>query len=265
MFKQLVPLSANTHRALRLSPNQSFDFARKMVLIPITQTEAAKASRELVIVFPLQQGVAQALVGYEASRNVYINEAGQWIGRYIPAHIRRYPFILSEISTSAADRTLTGRQFGVQVDIDAPHLSETNDHPLFDEQGNPTPVLTRIQEVLRFLQQDFEKTQALVEELNALNLLMEAPIKLNLPEGTPAKQLTGFRIVDQKALAELPAEQLAGIRGTGALALAYAHIISLTNLEDGWLAKQAGTQPNANVLDLDTYFGGGDDNVKFNF
>lgn len=264
MFKQLVPLSAETHKSLKLSPNQPFDFARQLALIPLTQAEVAKASREYVIVFPLQKGVPQALVGYEPNQNIYVNEAGHWVARYIPAHIRRYPFIFSEIPTSAEDRTLTGRRFGVQIDLDAPHLSETNDYPLFDDKGEPSSVLTQIQKVLMFLQQDFEKTQEMVEELESLNLLIETPINLTLTNDSPTKQLTGFRIVDQKALSELPAEQLAGLRSTGALSLVYAHIFSLTNLEDGWIAKHAGTETDDD-LDLDVYFDGMDDTLKFNF
>lgn len=266
MFKQLVPLSATTHRALKLSPNQPFDFASKMVFIPLSQAEIAKAAREYVIVFPLQHGVPQALTGYEADKNVYVNAAGQWMARYIPAHIRRYPFILSEIQTSAEDRTLTGRQFGVQVDIEAPHLSDANDHPLFNEQGEPTATLQQIQKVLMALQQDFEKTQELVAELDALNLLTEAPIKLSLADGSPAKQLTGFRVVDQTVLASLPAEQLAGLRSTGALALVYAHLISLTNLQDGWIAKHAAnTAPAQDEVDVEQLFGDLNDTLKFNF
>jgi hypothetical protein len=263
MFKQLVPLSAEDHRALRLTPNQPFDFAREQALIPLTRTEAAKVAREMVIVFPQQQGVPQALAGYDPSENLYVNERGHWIGRYIPAHLRRYPFILGEVPTSAEEQIQTGRRFGLQIDIEAPHLSETGTHPLFGNQGEPSDVLNKIQKVLMFLQQDFEKTQTLVDELDELKLLVDAPIKLNLPDGN-SRELTGFRVVDQQALAQLSATQLADIRTSGALALVYAHIMSLTNLEDGWLAKKAEGQTADKNFDIEDYFyEGDDDNLTF--
>lgn len=267
MFKQPIPLSADTHRDLRFSPDQPFDFARETVMIPLTASELFKAAREMTIVFPVHGGLPQALVGFEAGSNAYINDTGHWVGRYIPAHLRRYPFVLEEIPTTEPERAETGRRFGLQVDITAPHLNALGGHRLFDEQGQPTDILNRIQQILMQLQGDFERTQAMVAEIASLNLLVEQHLKINLPAGEPTV-LSGFRLVDAKILAELAAERIAALHSTGALAMIYAHMISLTNLEDGWLAQKAKAhKPRTPKLDpdfdLEKFFGEKGDTFTF--
>lgn len=236
MFTQLVALDAEQHRTLRLTPNQPFDFARELMLIPVTVAELYKVAREMPIVFPRAGGIPQALVGDQPGRNAHINDTGHWVGRYIPAHLRRYPFTLAEIKPDAAQPSDSGRRFVVQFDAAARHFERSDGYPLLDDQGQPTDLLKKIQKVLVGLQQDQERTQALVAELEAAELLVERHIKINQMGGEP-RVLTGLRMVDVKVLAELAAERLAKLRDSGALAVAYAHLLSLTNLEDGLLAK----------------------------
>lgn len=236
MFKQLVPLNSDAHRELTFAPNQSFDFARQLVMIPLSLAELFKAARELVIVFPLEGGVPQALVGVESGKNLYINEAGQWIGRYVPAHLRRYPFILNEISTSNGERNASGRKFGLQVDIKSAHLTAGNGNRLFDEQGQPTEILEHVKKTLQLMQADFERTKDLIHQMDLMNLLIEKQLIISEKSPEP-KQLNGVRVVNADVLSKLTGEQLADMRSSGILNMIYAHLISMTNLEDGWLTK----------------------------
>ncbi|HAR33902.1 MAG TPA: hypothetical protein DCR95_07400, partial [Desulfobacter sp.] len=60
------------------------------------------------------------------------------------------------------------------------------------------------------------------------------------------------------------ADRLVLLRETGALDMVYAHIMSLTNLEDGWLAQQAGKGPVPDVPDIEKLFGeSGSDPIQF--
>src|SRR5690606_3825208 len=97
MFKNLKPLSSEQHRGLRLNPQQPFHFASSEVLIPLVAGEAAMAAREYVIVFGKSpDNVLQALVGVEPGKNLYVSDTGHWMARYVPAHVRRYPFQLAQ-------------------------------------------------------------------------------------------------------------------------------------------------------------------------
>ena len=51
----------------------------------------------------------------------------------------------------------------------------------------------------------------------------------------------------------------------GALTIAYAHMMSLTNLQDGWLAHtlSTGVKEEEAVPDFESLFGGKDDAFRF--
>lgn len=234
MFQQVVPLSADTHRALRFAHSQPFDFASSQLLVPVTAGELDSVAREMPIVFGREGGVPQALMGYEPGRNLHVQDSGHWVGRYIPAHIRRFPFILSD--TTEANTESTKRRFTIFLDSSARHLSDQTGERLFDDDGQPTKTLLRIQEILTAIQRDSERSKILVAQLESRQLLQERKIKVE-PVGGEARELTGFRVVDTTRLAKLPAEQLAALRDSGALAMVYAHLLSLSNLRDGWIAK----------------------------
>ena len=257
MFRNLVALNAEVHRDLRFTPNQPFDFARDQVLIPITAAEVQKIARELVIVFPVQKGVPQAVAGVEPGQSLHITDEGHWLGRYVPAHLRRYPFVLAEKPTTAEQRAKTGRQYVVQFDADARHFEGSEGVALLDSEGKPTELLQKVQKVLMQMNHDQERTQEMIEQLDESGLLVERQIRVTPKDGQPVV-LTGFRLIDVKALAALEPTRLAALRSSGALTLAYAHLMSLSNLEDGWIvkARAGGREPR---VALEEIFRGEDD------
>src|SRR5690554_6783747 len=260
MFLKPTNLDAEQHRDLRFTPNQPYDFARELVMIPVLAGEITRVAREMPIVFPKGEGVPQALTGVNPGENLHVKDSGHWLGRYIPAHIRRYPFVLAEVDVSDAQRAEKGRQYAVQFDAAARHFERPDGHALLDAQGKPTEVLKKVQQILMGLQKDQERTRALVAQLDQAGLLVERSITVT--QGEEKHELGGFRLLDDKALAKLDADTLAKLRDSGALALAYAHLLSLTNLQDGLIAKasSAGQAP----ANLDEVFGG-DDDFSFDF
>ena len=258
MFKNVVPLDFKNHRQLSYDPSQPYYFASKLMTIPLTAAELCKAAREFVIVFPLNGGVPQALVGTARDKNVHVDESGHWIGRYIPAHIRRYPFILHELEIDEDQRIDSGRRFGIQVDISAPHFTSSGGFRLFDDTGVATDFFKKIQTLLLQIQADFEKTVKMVRTLESLNLLVAREIEIKGGEQSSSR-VGGFRVVDIKALTELSEQQLSLLHPAGALAMIYAHIVSLTNLEDGYLAKKISTdcttvtQSHSNIAENDLF------------
>ena len=243
MFKEVVPLSPQQHRALRLSASQPFDFAAPDILIPVTVGEVERIAREMPIVFPRQGGLPQALAGWEPGKNLHVHPNGQWLGRYIPAHVRRYPFILAQVPATPEEASATNRRFVMHFDKAAKHLGDERGERLFDDAGAPTPVLVRIQQVLTAIQQDAQRTQALVAQLDALGLLRETELKITTADGQ-AKTVAGVRVIDRVRLAPLAPDVLAKLQAQGGLALIHAHLLSLTNLQDGWIARH-GAQPQA--------------------
>lgn len=262
MFIKPTSLDAEQHRELRFTPNQPYDFARELVMIPVLSGEASRVAREMPLVFPKGQGVPQALAGVRPGENLHVKETGHWLGRYVPAHLRRYPFVLAEVPVSDAQRAEKGRQYTLQFDAAARHFEQPDGHALLDEQGQPTEVLKKVQKILMALQQDQERTRALVAQLEQAGLLMERGITVT--QGEEKHELGGFRLLDEKALASLDAEALGKLRDSGALALAYAQLLSLTNLQDGVIAKAHSAFGVETPSDLDEVFGS-DDDFSFDF
>ena len=150
----------------------------------------------------------------------------------------------------------------MQFDAAARHFERPDGHALLDAQGQPTEVLKKVQQVLIALQKDQERTRGLVDQLDQAGLLIEQTITVT--QGEHKHRLGGFRLLDAKALAGLDADALAKLRDSGALALAYAHLLSLTNLQDGLIARAyRGADPEA-PADLDQVFGT-DDDFSFDF
>ncbi|HCR97961.1 MULTISPECIES: SapC family protein [Halomonas] len=266
MFRQLTPLQPSEHASLRYTPSQPFDFAREQMLIPLVAAEAGRVAREMPIVFPQSGGLPQALVGVNQGENLHVKKGtDQWIGRYIPAHIRRYPFMLAKVPGEEGSES----RYVIQFDAAARHFERPDGKALLNEQGEATDTLLHIQKVLTNLERENHRTLALVAELDAAGLLAAREIHVG-EEGKGGKRLAGIRLVDEKALAKLDSDTLAKLRTSGALALVYAHLLSLNNLRDGLLARMtradhaesaAGEPP----MSLDELFEEGDDDFSFDF
>jgi len=233
MPSTLAPLNAERHRSLRFQPSQPYHFARTQMLCPVAFGEIRQVARDYVIVFPKAEGAPQALLGIEAGVNAYVDEDGRWLCRYVPAHIRRYPFFAAE---AARDEAAGTTSFIVLIDEAAPHLGTAQGEPLFTQEGKPAPILEKVKQGLGSLQHDVRTVMRMVAELDRCGLLVERAIRVR-PRGGAETGLTGFRVVDAKKLSAIAPDDLAKLHQSGALLLAYAHLVSLANLEDGVLTR----------------------------
>jgi hypothetical protein len=116
MFNNMTPLRHEDHADLRVLPVTDYSFAKSLLLAPIVIDEIADVAREYPIIFPVNAAMPAALLGIEKEHNAYVDQAGKWLAKYIPAHVRRYPFML------ANTRKTDGAQaeFAVLVDMDSP-------------------------------------------------------------------------------------------------------------------------------------------------
>lgn len=258
MFSQPETLHPETHRALRFTPGQPYDFAREAMLLPLAASELARAAREMPIIFLKGEVAPQALVGLDPGDNLHVQDSGHWQGRYIPACLRAYPFRLAKHGEAESE---VKQKFVVQIDRAARHFETPDGEPLIDEQGAPASLLKQVQKALLTLYKDTRLAEQQVAQLDTHSLLVDQHVLIN--RGTEQERaLTGFRVVNVKALAALGSESLAALRDSGALALIYAHRLSLTNLKDGLLAQTSGAA--AETPDIDALFGS-DDDVTFDF
>jgi hypothetical protein len=234
MFKAPVALNTVAHGRLRLKPTTGYGFAKEEMLCPLVFSEIERAAREFVIVFPkISESGPQALLGTAKSTNSYVGADGRWLARYIPVHFRRYPFVAG---TEKGDDT-TEQKMIIMIDEDAPQLDETQGKALFTDEGRPSEIVQRGIRILKALQEEAQRAKEQVGLLEHHGLLIEQAVKIER-ENAAVKGVGGFRLVNSEKLRNLQASVLGELHQSGALQLAYAHKLSLTNLRDGWLAKK---------------------------
>jgi len=235
MFNSLTLLDKHAHKNLRIRVGVPYLYAQGLDIVPLCAQELFQVAREFLIVFPLEGGVPQALLGLGNGRNVYVDAQGRWLARYVPAHVRRYPFMLANMPMS--ERASENRQYAVQFVENAPHFADPLARPLFDVSGEPTETLESVQQMLLALQKDFERVLTWVARLSELKLLKKSEFLFK--QGDTPLRLGGFRVLDDEAFSALPADALVQLRDTGVLNLVYAHKASMTLLQDGVLAQAA--------------------------
>lgn len=230
MFKSQIPLKLADHSDLRVFESNDYSFAQNETLVPILFDEMAEIAREYPIIFPKNNGgLPCALLGLEPGKNTYVGEEGRWLATYVPAHIRRYPFMLA----SKANQGEQGR-FVVVLDPDAEHFKDPNGHPVFTSDGTPTEHMEKRFSLLQQMQKAAPLTRKLVKVLDSVGILVERTVTLQKTD--KANQITGFRVIDEKALNALSDEAFLTLRSERVLPLIYSHLLSWANFRQGPIA-----------------------------
>ena len=224
MFENVEPLDRSRHGNLRLAPARGYAFARGLTTVPLSYGELSRASKFYPIVFPAgDQVVPHVLLSLKQGENTFVGQDGEWIVPYVPAHIRRYPFILA--------RTDEEGNYAVCVDPRAPHLSSDEGQPLYTEEGEPSDVLSRAMEFLKRYQREMSDTEWLFTNLQGRGLLSEKVLTVGRGEQQQAA-IRGFRAVDTDRLAEMEDSVLVDWVRRGIMGLVYAHLHSLDNVRE---------------------------------
>lgn len=220
-YKQPVVLDREQHKGLRIQ-NGDARFASKNQAVPLLVTEFPESCLEYPIVFSKGnegQWLALALTGLSADVNAFVDAKGVWNARFVPASVRRYPFILAEGANN---------QLSLAADMSAAQLGQQGE-PLFDEQGQPTEIARNVMQLLGEFQAQAKLTEAVVQKLDEAQLLIQQSLQVRLGDGRSAA-VDGVWIVDEKKLRELPDDKILAWFKGGELTAIHAHMLSLRNL-----------------------------------
>ena len=222
------PLSSETHGKIGLRRTDSpFAFAAKSQIVPLTVTEFTLASLSYPIIFAGERRQPLAVMGVNNDSNMFIQANGLFEpGMYIPAYIRRYPFVL------AADAA--NEQLVVCIDRGASMLGDLPDLPFFDPAGQPTEYTKGCIQFCNDFETENRRTESFVALLNELDLLetRKQTYTPNNPDGTAGQpqEIAEYFAVSEDRLKALPDAKLRELMENGALPQIYAHLISL----NGW-------------------------------
>ena len=203
-YKEAVPVSKEQHAALSIDTTQDYRFAGAVNSVPLTATEFPFAARDFVIVFAGPDiPMPAAILGVQQNKNLFVADDGHWQGRYIPAFVRRYPFVFSSNEdnstfTLCVDKTFQGLN------------EEGRGERLFSDEGDNTAYLEKMLKFLQEYQVQFQRTQAFCKQLKDNDLF-------------------GFQVINRDRLKALDGDKLAELAKTDALELAYLHLQSLNN------------------------------------
>jgi len=219
LYTALEPLDSDKHADLHLR-DVGHGFASHLSSIPLAVEEFMLAGRHIPIVFATQAPhMPVALTGLAPDRNLFVDESGAWRrGTYVPAYLRRYPFLLVRASADSDQLILC-------IDPEAPQFAASQGEPIFDAERKPAPLATKALEFTRSVEAAFRKTQEFAEGLSLMGLLQPAVTQFDF-EGKPFR-VDGFHAVDRERFAKLTGDQLATLRDKGWLDAIYAHLFSL--------------------------------------
>jgi hypothetical protein len=226
-YREVVPVSAGEHRDLSLDPSAGFAFAGHTNSVYLMAGEFVAAAREYPIVFAgvaSERVVPVALLGLRPQQNLFLEADGRWDAEYVPAYVRRYPFVLAQVP--AADG---GERFSVCIDAAWPGLNrEGRGERLLADDGSAGPLMNRTMEFLQQFQVQWQLTEAFCTRIVELGLLEPVSARVRTAAGEEFS-LSGFSCVKREALKALPADTLKELAASDYLQAVYLHLWSLDN------------------------------------
>jgi hypothetical protein len=233
-YERPVPLNRTEHKDLRLKSVPNTKFAMSAHSVPLTGAEFAVAARDLPIVFAGNSAVDAgpvALLGLRQDENLYVDADGQWApNTYIPAFVRRYPFVLAEKPDGQEGDDLT-----VFLDERYEGFNTAEGERLFKEDGTDTDLLTNAVKFLGEFQQNVGRTRWFMQQLNKHDLLISRNVRLQKAgrDGSEARSinLNGLFVIDEEKVRSLDEKTAHEFAREGVFGWIYAHLMSLNNLD----------------------------------
>lgn len=226
IYESAVAMSASRHRSMCFDPVANYSFSAGVNAVPLMAVEFIRAATEYAIVFAnVGDDVLPATVlGVRPDQNLFLSEDSKWQAKYIPAFIRRYPFVFS----AANERKMVT----LCIDESHPGLNkEGRGQRLFGDDGKPSAYTEQVLKFLKEYQIHFERTRLFGKRLKELDLLEPTQAQVTTPAGEKLR-LGGFMAVPRKKLRALNGEALATLAKTDELELLYLHLYSMRNFND---------------------------------
>ncbi|GAA5051508.1 SapC family protein [Erythrobacter westpacificensis] len=225
-YNELIPLNSNDHGDWNARSVDKAPWVVNNHAIPLTVEEFPSAQRNFPIVFSSgERSVPLALMGLNEGVNVFFDDEGaprDATPPYIPAYIRRYPFLLAKLDPNSENLSLC---FDPTSDL----IGKFDEgQKLFNDDKEPSEHTKGLLQFCEKFEEAGNRTQLFMQELEAHDLLMDGEIAINRSD-KPDQPFVyrGFRMVNQEKLRQLRGDQLRKWNENGLLPLIFAHLFSL--------------------------------------
>ena len=221
-YKDLVPLSSVDHADFRARPLDSAEFLVGQHAIPLTSDEFVSACRFFPIVFSAGDNpVPLALMGLNEGINTFVDDEGKLVNPvYVPAYIRRYPFLLAKLQPNSEELSLC-------FDPTSGALGKFDEGDVLFVDGQPSDQTKAVLEFCKNFEEAGQRTGMFMEELKKADLLMDGEVSIQQEGNDKPYVYRGFQMVDENKLRELRGDVLRKLMQNGILGLIFAHLFSL--------------------------------------
>lgn len=244
-YNQIEPLSSQVHADFRTRSVDRAAFLAGQHAVPVTVEEFPLVQRFMPIVFSVgDDPVPLALMGLNEGVNTFFDGEGKLVDPnvYVPAYIRRYPFLLARLRPDADELSLC---FDPTSDV----VGNFEEGEALFDNGEPSEVTKNILQFNEQFEQAGARTSQFMRELKDMNLLIDGEVSIQ-PDGAAQPFLyRGFMMVDENKLNEMRGDQLRKIVQNGMLPLIYAHLFSLAQMRELFARQmRSGWQPEVQLV-----------------
>jgi hypothetical protein len=227
-YNGLEPLSSETHANYKVRTQDSAPFLVGQHAIPITVDEFPLVQRHMPIVFSIgDDAIPLGLMGLNEGVNVFVGDDGKLTENtfYVPAYVRRYPYMLARLHPDAQELSLC-------FDPTSDAVGEFDEGDALFADGQPTEITKNILAFNESFEQAGARTQNFMKELRELDLLMDGEVSIQ-PEGADQPFIyRGFQMINEEKLIDARGDTLRKMSKSGMLPLLYAHLFSLSLMRD---------------------------------
>lgn len=224
-------LDKNKHQNLRVITDRGAEFGEATHLLPVIVEELNQLMLEYPVCLLKSHETGQfglhALLGFEQGENLYLNNK-EWSANYLPAHIRRQPFMVS-VNGKAGEQPSPSNTV-ITINEDSPRVQETSGESLFDEQGELTPYMRSINDVLAGLMNGIVKTDAFINVIAELDLIESIQLTVSFADGEE-KRFDGLFTINESKLKSLNSEEVNTLHNNGYLQACYLIIASMGHVQ----------------------------------
>jgi hypothetical protein len=225
-YNNPVALDSTRHANLALAPTSNMGFARPSNAIPINLVEFSQAAKCYPIGFIGGEKLFPVAIVGLGKDNLFVDADGRWkAGAYVPAYVRRYPFIFAEGVEGVDKDRLT-----LCIEDSPGVVTSVGGQRLF-ENGKPSWATQQALEFCQAYHAAGLATQPFTKALIEAKLLVDRRADATLTAGGKAS-LDGFKSIDLDRLQSLPAKTLNQWNGRNWLVPLYAHVQSMHNWGD---------------------------------
>jgi hypothetical protein len=261
----LVPVNPSRHAGKAWRRPNTYSFASTEAVLPLVGAEFAKAAVAMPIAFVEQAGcyVPVAMMSPIAGRNLFIGPAGQWLGTYVPAALRSYPFRLGRVEGAEEAVVCIDEDSGLLV-VDDDGTAEA----FFDADGKPSAATKTVVNFLADIERNRVATDLAVAALAEAGLIQPWPFQVTADGKVTA--VNGLFRIGEAALNALDDDRFLKLRKSSALPLAYMQLLSMGQVavfEQLMRTQQQLAPPPVAALpeSLDSLFEMSDDNLEIHF